>query len=193
MQFHIDLIDTDPCVWRRVAVDPRLTMAQLHLVVQHAIGWTNSHMHEFQTKAGERITTPMPDLFGDEREVTDERRVMVSEMFPKPKTKLAYIYDMGDYWVHAVTFEKLVEPPPLPPLAKATAAIFMAGERACPPEDCGGIPGYFDCLKLVAKAKPRNDDERDHLEWLGDWRPDALDPAEQQRMLTKIRVKKSKA
>lgn len=196
MQLHIELFDTDPPVWRRVAIDPRLTMAQLHLVIQHAMGWTNSHLHEFQTKAGKRIATPMKDPFGDDCEVTDERRVTVAEMFPKPKIKLAYVYDMGDYWVHAVTFEKMTEPPPLPVLAKAKttpAAIFMAGEHACPPEDCGGIPGFFECLELLAKPKPTNDDERERLEWLGDWRPDYLDPCEVQRLLTKIRVKRAQA
>lgn len=196
LQLHIELVDTNPLIWRRVAIDPRLTMAELHLVIQHAMGWTNSHMHEFLTKAGARIATPMKDSFGDEREVTDERRVTAAEMFAKPKTKLAYVYDMGDDWVHAVTFEEMIEPRALPPLAKAKttpAAIFMAGERACPPEDCGGLPGYVECLDLLAHGKPRNADERERLEWLGEYRPEYVDPNEAQRMLTKIRVQKANA
>ena len=87
MQLRIELLDTEPPVWRRIAVDPRLTMEQLHLAIQHAMGWTDSHMHEFETKKGQRIGRPMPgdDVF--ERNVTDERRITIAEMFPKPKDR----------------------------------------------------------------------------------------------------------
>jgi len=187
MQLRIELLDTDPPVWRRVVVDPELTLAQLHMVIQLAMGWTNSHMHEFQTKKGERIGVPYEDSF---EPITDERKVRVGEMFPRANVKLAYVYDMGDDWVHAITFEKRAEPPAQGSTqGEPPAAALLDGARACPPEDCGGIPGYYDILDLLSKRKSADDDEHERLERLGDWRPERFDPATARRALAKMRVK----
>ena len=188
MQLHIDLLDTEPPVWRRVAVDPSLTLDQLHMVIQLAMGWTDSHLHEFLTKKGDRIGVPHEDYL---EEVTDERQVAVAKVFPRANTKLEYTYDMGDGWVHSITFEKRVEPPAQPSKSgQVPAAMLLDGARACPPEDCGGIPGYYDLLDLLAKRKPKSRDELERLEWLGDWDPERFDAAEVQRDLSKIRVKR---
>lgn len=41
LQLRAWLVDSSPEVWRRLVVDPRLTLEQLHTVLQYAFGWTD--------------------------------------------------------------------------------------------------------------------------------------------------------
>ena len=43
---RITLRDTKPSIWRRLAVPANVTLEQLHEVIQIAMGWTNSHLHQ---------------------------------------------------------------------------------------------------------------------------------------------------
>ena len=52
------------------------------------------------------------------------------------------LYDMGDYWEHEVRIEKFLERS-----SKKTYPFYTGGSRACPPEDCGGPPGYLGWRK----------------------------------------------
>ncbi|MCC6228393.1 MAG: plasmid pRiA4b ORF-3 family protein [Phycisphaerales bacterium] len=212
MQLRAWLVDSEPEVWRRLVVDPRLTLEQLHSVLQHAFGWTNSHMHQFHEKDGTCYARPAPrgfDLgFGTDKPTIDERNVLLADVFDRPKKTIAYEYDFGDSWVHAVRFEKMVESQALEYpgetfvtkgkgvfSGKERAAICLAGARNGPPEDCGGLYGYQHILEL--KAEPPhptagNDaDSRELLEWIGDWDPDRFDLAEVNQLLGRVRVKKA--
>ena len=52
--------------------------------------------------------------------------------------------------------------------------VCLAGERACPPEDCGGPDGYADLLKII--ADPTHEDYEDMMTWLGGhFDPDTFD------------------
>jgi hypothetical protein len=220
------LVDSEPEVWRRLVVDPRLTLEQLHTVLQHAFGWTNSHMHQFHEKDGTRYAKPSPmdrdfdfiaslgaGLSSRGRrlpEVRDERKVLLGEVFDRRNKIIAYEYDFGDSWAHGVRLEKTVDPDSLefPPetfvvkgkgvfSGKTRAAICIAGERNGPPEDCGGLYGYQRLLEL--KAKPphptarKDADDRELLEWLGDWDPERVDLAEINQLIGRVRVKKAHA
>lgn len=218
------LLDSDPEVWRRLVVDPRLTLEQLHTVLQHSFGWTNSHMHQFHEKDGTRYETPSPmdrefdfvaslgaGLSGRARrtpEVRDERKVLLGEVFRRRNKTIAYEYDFGDSWIHAVRLEKMVDPdsPEFPTetvgvkgkgvlSGKARAAVCIAAERNGPPEDCGGLYGFQHLLELKATpphaAARMDDDDRDLLEWLGDWNPDRVELSEINRSIGRVRVKKA--
>ena len=53
--------------------------------------------------------------------------------------------------------------------------ICIGGRRACPPEDCGGVPGYFRLQQ--AFMEPDNEEFSDEREWIGgEWDPEAFSP-----------------
>jgi hypothetical protein len=141
-------------------------------------------------------------------EVRDERKVLLAEVFDRRKKMIAYEYDFGDSWMHGVQFEKTVDPEAMEfPCetfvvkgkgvfsGKTRAAICIAGERSGPPEDCGGLCGFQHILEL--KAKPphptahKDADDRELLEWLGDWDPERVDLAEINQFIGRVRVRKT--
>ncbi len=201
-QLRTWLLDTEPEVWRRLVVDPRLSLEQLHTVMQTAFGWTNSHLHQFHEQDGRRYGTPR----AFDTDVIDERKTLLRTVFDKRKKRIAYEYDFGDSWMHAVEFEKMVESETIEyPVAsfiqggkgvfsgKQRAAMCVAGERNGPPEDCGGLPGFMEALKLKSRAKGKklSADERHTLEWLGEWEPEWFDLSTTNQYLGKVRVKKA--
>lgn len=220
MRLRAWLVDSDPEIWRGLIVDPRLTLEQLHTVLQHAFGWTNSHLHQFHEQDGTRYGRPSPldrefglvwEALGSNRrvpEVIDERRVQLRDVFDRKKKRIAYEYDFGDSWVHAVEFEKMVDSEAIKYdgetfitrgrgvfSGKERAAICLAGKRCGPPEDCGGIPGYYTMLELKLNpphpTSKADADRREMLEWLGDWDPERVDLAEINQNLGRVRVKKA--
>lgn len=155
-QLKITLNGSKPAIWRRIEVADTVTLAQLHQIHQVTMGWTDSHLHLF-TIGGISCGVPDPD---DEQEVRDERKVKLNQLLSAPKQALRYEYDFGDGWEHQIVLEKGLAPAPDVSYPHCTA-----GERACPPEDCGGIWGYADFLEAVADANhPEHDDL---LEWVG--------------------------
>jgi hypothetical protein len=78
-----------------------------------------------------------------------------------------YEYDFGDGWSHSIELEEQADEPSNRPY------ICLAGERACPPEDCGGVPGYERIV--YAMEHPLDSDTEELLEWLGPFDPEAFD------------------
>jgi hypothetical protein len=107
------------------------------------------------------------DEFGGDPPVTDENKVRVKSLVTKPGESLQYQYDFGDSWYHIVELEKVWESVS----AVAGKAVCVAGARACPPEDCGSLPGYADLLRIL--KNPKHEEHLSMKEWLG--RP--FDPA----------------
>jgi hypothetical protein len=136
-QFKITLLETKPPIWRRIQVQD-CTLDKLHEHIQTAMGWTNSHLHQFEIK-GQRYGDPelLDDGF-DDFECVDSTTTMVSEILPKTGKRFAfrYEYDFGDGWEHEILFEGS----PAVDL-KAKYPLCLEGARACPPEDCGGVVG----------------------------------------------------
>lgn len=155
-QLKITLVGSKPPIWRRVEVPASDTLAQLHTIIQTAMGWHNCHLHQF-TMGGAHYGIPDP---GDFVEIHDERQVTLAQRFTAPKQKLTYEYDFGDGWEHALLVEKL-----LPADATVRYPRCTAGKRACPPEDCGGIWGYAALLEAI--ADPQHPEHDDKLAWVG--------------------------
>lgn len=201
LQLRAWLVDSEPEVWRRLVVDPRLTMEQLHTVLQIAFGWENAHLHQFHEEDGRRYTRPC----AEDRAVIDERKVCLREVFDHDEKRIGYEYDFGDSWVHAVELEKKVESEALEyPFetfikggrgvfsGKKRAAMCIAGALSGPPEDCGGLYGYFEAVKLRRNPRgARTAEQRERLEWLGDWDPERFDLSEINQWLGRVRVKKA--
>lgn len=162
-RLKITLKGSKPPIWRRVVVRADMTLDCLHDVIQLSMGWTNDHMHQFITGSGNARTfygNTDPD-FGDmDGEMRDEQRHTVADLAPAAKRKFNYEYDFGDGWMHEVVLEKI-----LPPDAAFKHPVCLAGANACPPEDCGGIHGYYNLVTIMANSKhPGHEGMK---EWIG--------------------------
>ena len=144
----ITLDDIKPDIWRIVEVPCYYTFYQLHLTIQAAMdGWLDYHLHEFITdlKGVEiRIVSPDDQYSDDEDETVDETQARIYSYILNCN-KIKYKYDFGDRWVHNIELIGTKEPEK----GKIYPRIIDGG-RACPPEDCGGFPGYEDMLKALA-------------------------------------------
>jgi Plasmid pRiA4b ORF-3-like protein len=155
-EIKIVLEDVRPAVSRRIQVPGEITLDELHDVVQVAMGWTDSHLHEFDAN-GVQYGQPDPDW--DLREVNDEAKAKLFRLVG-PGDRLTYSYDFGDGWTHTLTVEKVVEPEPGVGYPRC-----VGGRRACPPEDVGGPWGYAELLEALADPDHPEHDER--MEWMG--------------------------
>ena len=170
-QFKITLLESQPPIWRRIQVQD-CTLDKLHEHIQTSIGWTNSHPHCF--KIGEQFYGD-PMLLREgfaEMKYKNSTRTKISKVIPKTGERFAlhYEYDFGDSWEHEVLFEGC-------PKAEAGRQypICLEGERACPPEDVGGMGGYADFLEAI---RDKNHEEREAMfEWVSGWfDPEEFDP-----------------
>jgi hypothetical protein len=162
-QFKITLKEIKPKIWRRIQVPGNYTFWDLHVAIQDAMGWEDCHLHQFEIlnpKTGEREIIATEDD-EDSYETISEEKAKISQYFLSAKNKANYEYDFGDGWEHEVVLEKI-----LPPVDGSKYPHCIAGERACPPEDCGGIWGYAYLLEIIADTKHPEYQER--MEWLGD-------------------------
>jgi hypothetical protein len=175
-QLKVTLRDLRPPVWRRLQVPGDVTLTRLHYLIQIAMGWTNSHLHQFQV-GGEYYSDPTFEL----EEALSERRAKLQQVAPDEKSKFRYTYDFGDSWEHEILVEKI-----LPPEPDVQYPRCVAGARACPPEDSGGVWGYADMVKAI--ADPKHPERADYLEWLGgEFDPEAFDIEEVNRSLQDFR------
>jgi hypothetical protein len=155
-QIKISLIGAKPPIWRTVLVPSNLKLAAFHDVIQVAMGWTDSHLHQF---IANKVFYGIPDDdFG--MEIEDESKYKLSQLLKKEKDTLIYEYDFGDSWEHKILLEKI-----LPFDTKTVLPVCIKGKRACPPEDCGGIWGYEELLATI--SNPKHPEHEDMLEWLG--------------------------
>lgn len=166
-QIKVTLNDTRPPIWRRVLVPGDTTLRKLHDILQIVMGWTDSHLHQFVI-AGAYYGATEYDDEGD-LELLPEQRYRMSEVAPEPGARLVYEYDFGDSWDHTVVVEKIVPPEP-----GAYYPWCVAGKRACPPEDVGGVWGYEEFLKAIRDRRHPEHDE--YLVWVGgQFDPEAFD------------------
>lgn len=164
-QVKITLIGSKPPIWRTVLVPGELRLGAFHDVIQVAMGWTDSHLHQF---IANKVFYGVPDDdFG--MEIEDESKYKLSQLLKKEKDSIIYEYDFGDSWEHKILLEKI-----LPDDGKTVLPSCIKGKRACPPEDCGGIWGYEELLKTI--SDPKHPEHEDMLEWLcGEFDPEEFD------------------
>jgi hypothetical protein len=139
-EIKIELREVRPPVVRRVQVPGEITLAGLHQVVQVAMGWTDSHLHEFDVD-GARYGLPDPEW--DAGEVADEAQAKLFRLVGQGG-RVDYVYDFGDGWTHRLTVEKVLAAEP-----GVSYPRCVSGRRACPPEDVGGPWGYDGFLERL--------------------------------------------
>ena len=165
LQLRITLADVaDPPVWRRVLIPSAYPLDRVHRVIQATMGWQDYHLHAFRI-GDETYAAPDPD---DEMGYLDETKFRFGDLVAGVD-RIDYEYDFGDGWEHALVVE-----------ARAVAqdgAVYpacVAGEGACPPEDCGGSPGFAEFK--AALAGPPSTERDELLEWAGgDYDPGRFD------------------
>ncbi|MBN2020600.1 MAG: plasmid pRiA4b ORF-3 family protein [Sedimentisphaerales bacterium] len=171
-ELKITLRGSKPPIWRRAAVPSDMSLGNLHYAVQIVMGWTNSHLHQFiasdlsrkeYRSLGKRGYTHNERCFSDPRfeleDTGNENKVTLNELAPAVKGKFIYEYDFGDGWEHLIEVVKIS-----PPADKVKYPVCLAGELACPPEDCGGIWGYYDMLEVL--KNPKHKDYKDIRGWM---------------------------
>lgn len=149
-QIQVLLNGSQPSIWRRLQVPAAANLGWFHAVLQVAMGWTDSHLHQFicGENAYADAQAPLEQYEGDPP-VLDESKFTLAELLKDIHQGLVYEYDFGDSWEHIVTVEKLVPADPSP----SAIAVCLGGSRACPPEDCGGIGGYVELLRALKNSK----------------------------------------
>ncbi|MCA3271154.1 MAG: plasmid pRiA4b ORF-3 family protein [Roseomonas sp.] len=155
-RLKITLDDVEPRVMRRVDVPFDIRLDRLHLVIQVAMGWTNSHLHEFRLgETGWGIPNrDFPDDAQDARKAT-----LATLLTAYGKKKFDYIYDFGDCWEHTIAVEKILESVP-----EQEYPCLIEAQGNCPPEDVGGYPGYEELL--AAKADPTHERRQEFEDWM---------------------------
>lgn len=194
---HLSLDDTDPQVWRRLTVRGELSLDEVHHVVQAAMGWTDSHLHQFylgDAWSGAHFLTAF-DL--DEGEVgTTETEARLDQVLRTPGDELGYTYDFGDGWNHTLRLEAVADPASTAEVSDpGSPTICSDGAGACPPEDVGGIPGYDELAAWVRHGydrahAPQGRDAADLAElrnWVpAGWHPDEFSTEETNGDLARV-------
>ena len=171
LELYIEL-ETTPKVWRKFLIDDSSSMYELHEIIQVVMGWMNSHLFMFRI-AGLVIAEPSPNADDDWREVEfkDARRVKVSQILEKPGDTMPYEYDFGDSWDHTLRLERVVDESEV----MFSVPRCVAGENACPPEDCGSFPGFENLKEVI--SDPENEEYERMIHWLDQYYPN-YDPTE---------------
>ena len=157
VHLRIKLDDVEPAVVRRVEVPLTIRLDSLHLVLQAAMGWTNSHLYEIRAR-DVGWGSPDPD-FGDGP--LDARKARLIDVLEDVGAKsLKYLYDFGDGWEHSVRIERITDAVP----GIVYPRLIEAAGR-CPPEDVGGPWGYREFLDAI--ADPNHQEHAERLQWTG--------------------------
>ena len=176
-QVKILLEGSKPPIWRRVFIPADLKLPDLHGVIQLAMGWNNEHLYHFmvgtRSKGLRFYGDPDPldiDLIQQaEGRFINDLNVPIDHLLVNRKDWIRYEYDFGDGWIHRLTLEDIL----VQPLQLARIPRCVTGQRACPPEDIGGVPGYEQALEIL--ANPAHPEHQELRVWIGNFDPKRFD------------------
>jgi hypothetical protein len=166
---RIELAHTEPKIWREVELHATSMLNDLHDVIQAAMGSSDQHLWE--VRMGRQIYAPPfddDDFSPVGHGVGNALQTRLGDLLTSRRTRMQYIYDMGDNWLHELTFTS-----PRPAEADMAYPRYVGGDRNAPPEDCGGVVGFYEVLAI--QAVPEDPDHAEVVEWLGDYDADLLD------------------
>lgn len=175
-QIRVDLLHVKPPVWRRLVLPGDLTLDRVHVVVNQALGWTDSHLHRFRTGNGRNASYFLSRFDVSEGQTGIlEDGVRLDQVIGGVGDKFWYDYDFGDGWEHTIRVEAVLPAPPV-------EVEVVTGRRACPPEDVGGVWGYESVASWVESDYDKSllpdqfDSASDAIEWLASgWHPAIFD------------------
>jgi diadenosine tetraphosphate (Ap4A) HIT family hydrolase len=180
-QLNVTLRGIHPPIWRLLQVPGQVTLHQLHLILQAALGWENYHLYQFAW-AGVLIAEPDPEgdllTFPD----LDSHRTRLATIASRIRTTFVYEYDFGDSWEHDLVVEQILSPE-----NDLRYPRCLAGQRACPREDCGGTSGYEELVEAL--RDPHHERHVELRTWAGEsYDPEAFDLAATNRALRRVRL-----
>ncbi len=173
---RIELAYTKPAIWREVEAPTSITFLDLHDIVQSVMSWEDCHLWEFTT-GGQRFGLPMDDDWGEP--CIDAGKVRLRDVLRPRKTTIGYLYDFGDSWEHRIAVSKVRAGEP-----GVAYPRYVAGEYNAPPEDCGGIPGFYGTLEAL--ADPEHPDHGYARECFEDYDPKSIDTVSIQSALGRL-------
>jgi len=159
-QLHVALDAIVPPIWRRIIVPAAITLPELHDLLQLVMGWTDSHLHSFTIGNRTYSNAEVADGDLDEMGMLDEAGHTLADLLGATIKTFLYEYDFGDSWLHRIDVAAISTPNP-----DWEYPLCVAGARAAPPDDVGGVPGYEDFL--VAIGDPNNEEHDSMLTWVG--------------------------
>lgn len=168
-QLKITLDHIKPKIWRSLQVRSDVKLTKLHEIIQIVMGWENYHLYAFHVRG---IDYTDPESIEDdiyEMGHRDGSKVKLSDVLPDVGGKILYRYDFGDNWEHTIELEKILDPVP-----GERYPVCLDGARSCPREDCGGIGGYAELLRVL--ADPEDEEHEEMRQWAGKgWDPKRFD------------------
>ena len=189
---RMDLKDSDPLIWRQVEVPAVVSLKVLHEIIQVIMGWLDYHLWEF-TIAGQRYGLPAQDEGWRDAPLIDAAKVRLRDVLKSRKNVIDYLYDFGDSWELRLTATSIRPGEP-----GVGYPRYIGGEHNAPPEDCGGMPGFYAALDAL--ADPKHPDHAEIKEWFGDYDANEIDELPikyalgriaNRRRATQTRVKKN--
>jgi Plasmid pRiA4b ORF-3-like protein len=177
---RIELADIEPLIWRRVAVRATSSLNTLHRIIQVTMGWLDYHLWEFDI---DDVTYGVPDPEGNDwgRVIKPASRTKLAKVLNSGLDQFSYTYDIGDNWLHRIFVERIEPADP-----NVIYPCFLGGQRRCPPEDCGSVPGYYEFIDAISapdKGKGSRK-KREMLSWYG--RPYDPDDIEENRIKAEL-------
>ncbi|MCK6599734.1 MAG: plasmid pRiA4b ORF-3 family protein [Bdellovibrionaceae bacterium] len=139
-EFKVSLQGTSPVVWRSFLAHEIIDLSELHMLIQMTMGWEARHPYEFKIN-GKSYGEIDSDF---ENDMIEAEGITFGEAIKSSKN-FTYIYDFGDGWQHDVEIVSVLEHD-----SRMIYPVCIGGENACPPEDCGGPPGFEDLKKALA-------------------------------------------
>lgn len=167
MEYHIRIkLNNAPLpIWRELKVPSNITLEVLSFLIIEAMGWENIHLHQF--KKGD-VFFKNTVCINQDRELMPFSRITVKDtndfslgqILVEKGDRMKYEYDFGDSWEHEIWVKGIREYAP----DETPDVTVVKGKGACPPEDCGGVWGYEDLLRIYAK-KRRSKEDKERLQW----------------------------
>jgi hypothetical protein len=155
-RLKITLTEIEPPIWRALQVPATIKLCCLHSAIQVAMGWTDSHLHQWE-KDGKNWG--IVQLFENEDDdVLDDGDVTLAEVLKAEGDSMIYEYDFGDAWRHGVVVERIFSSE-----GAADRPVCLGGERRCPPEDVGGVSGYEQFLEVI--VDPTHEEYEHFVGW----------------------------
>lgn len=181
IQLTVSLKGSKPLIWRTIFVNRETSFFELHHILQIVMGWTNSHLFEFNLDGYRVGMIDEKDTRYGSGQLLDSGKTLLTDILSLEKDYFQYKYDFGDSWVHEITLDKL--------LKREDKTIYprcFGGEMNCPPEDCGGIKGFYGLLSILQDKK--HPEYKEIKAWLGKkYNPESFDVVKVNKQLKQLK------
>ena len=181
---RIELRHTDPLIWREVEVPTSIMLLVLHDIIQVVMGWFDYHLWEFNIDRRKYDLAMDEDWGGTPRNLANH--VRLRDVLKPGRSIIDYTYDLADCWEHRLTVTDVRTGKP-----GVSYPRYVGGERNGPPEDCGGISGFYEWLEAL--LDPQHERHAEAREWADEYDPDVVDDLPIKYALSRIANRRNAA